>query len=113
MNDALPLLLLPFAASVVFVLIHAYLGVHVLRRNVVFADLALAQLSALGATVAFAEGYAPVSPAGFAVNKGDPDFLAFLNAWITARNADTWLPTTASYWFESLRWRERLGNARH
>ena len=53
-----------------------------------------------------------VSPAGFAVNTGDPDFLAFLNAWITAREADTWLPTTASYWFESLRWRERLGNAR-
>jgi polar amino acid transport system substrate-binding protein len=53
-----------------------------------------------------------VSPAGFAVNKGDPDFLAFLNAWITARNADTWLPTTASYWFESLRWQERLGDAR-
>jgi len=38
----------------------------VLRRNIVFADLALAQLSALGATVAFALGYAPVSPAGFA-----------------------------------------------
>jgi polar amino acid transport system substrate-binding protein len=53
-----------------------------------------------------------VSPAGFAVGKGDPDFLAFLNAWITAREADTWLPTTASYWFQSLRWRERLGNAR-
>jgi polar amino acid transport system substrate-binding protein len=52
------------------------------------------------------------SPAGFAVNKGDPDFLAFLNAWITARKADTWLPTTASYWFESLRWQERLGDAR-
>ena len=52
------------------------------------------------------------SPAGFAVNKGDPDFLAFLNAWIAARNADTWLPTTASYWFESLKWRERLGDAR-
>jgi polar amino acid transport system substrate-binding protein len=52
------------------------------------------------------------SPAGFAVNKGDPDFLAFLNAWITARQTDTWLPTTASYWFESLRWRERLGNER-
>jgi len=53
-----------------------------------------------------------VSPAGFAVNKGDPDFLAFLNAWITAHTADTWLPTTASYWFESLRWRERLGNGK-
>ncbi len=66
MSDALSLLLLPFAASIAFVLIHAYFGVHVLRRNIVFADLALAQLSALGATVAFANGYAPASPAGFA-----------------------------------------------
>ncbi|MEP6657685.1 MAG: metal ABC transporter permease [Betaproteobacteria bacterium] len=65
MTDALSLLLLPFAASVAFVLIHAYLGVHVLRRKIVFADLALAQLSALGATVAYANGYAPSSPAGF------------------------------------------------
>jgi polar amino acid transport system substrate-binding protein len=48
------------------------------------------------------------SRAGFAVNKGDPDFLAFLNAWIVARETDTWLPTTASYWFKSLRWRERV-----
>src|SRR5205814_9095828 len=46
--------------------IHAYLGVHVLRRKIVFADLALAQLSALGASVAFANGYAITSPAGFA-----------------------------------------------
>ena len=66
MGDALALLTLPFAASVLFVLIHAYLGVHVLRRKIVFADLALAQLSALGATVAFANGYATTSAAGFA-----------------------------------------------
>ena len=65
LDDALALLAYPFAASIAFVLIHAYLGVHVLRRNIVFADLALAQLSALGATVAFALGYAPTSPAGF------------------------------------------------
>src|SRR6202521_2508028 len=65
LSDAFSLLLLPFAACVAFVLIHAYLGVHVLRRNIVFADLALAQLSALGATFAFALGYAPTSPAGF------------------------------------------------
>ena len=55
----------PFAASVVFVLMHAYLGVHVLRRRIVFADLALAQLSALGATVAFANGYPAASAPGF------------------------------------------------
>jgi zinc/manganese transport system permease protein len=65
MADALSLLLLPFAACVAFVLIHAYLGVHVLRRKIVFADLALAQFSALGAAFGFALGHAPTSPAGF------------------------------------------------
>jgi polar amino acid transport system substrate-binding protein len=42
----------------------------------------------------------------FAVAKGDPDFLAFLNAWIEAREADTWLPTTYQYWFRTLQWRD-------
>jgi polar amino acid transport system substrate-binding protein len=45
--------------------------------------------------------------AGFAVNKGDADFLAFLNAWIVEREDDTWLPTTQRYWFKSLEWRDR------
>lgn len=64
MQDILSFLALPFAASVAFVGIHAYLGLHVLRRGIVFADLALAQLSALGATVAFAAGHAPTSIEG-------------------------------------------------
>jgi zinc/manganese transport system permease protein len=63
---AFSLLWAPFAASVAFVLIHSYFGIHVLRRNVVFADLALSQLAALGATIAFAIGYPPLSMAGFA-----------------------------------------------
>lgn len=42
----------------------------------------------------------------FAVTKGDPDFLAFLNAWIEAREADTWLPTTHFYWFKTLQWQD-------
>lgn len=46
------------------------------------------------------------TPNAFAVSKGDPDFLAFLNAWIIAREADTWLPTTYQYWFRSLSWRD-------
>ncbi len=44
----------------------------------------------------------------FAVAKGDADFLAYLNAWIVARQDDTWLPTTHNYWFKSLQWRDRL-----
>jgi polar amino acid transport system substrate-binding protein len=47
---------------------------------------------------------------GFAVRKGDPDFINFLNAWIVGHEDDTWLPTTDSYWFNSLRWRDRLSN---
>ena len=46
--------------------------------------------------------------AGFAVNKGDADFVTFLNAWITARESDTWLPTVENFWFNSLRWRRQL-----
>lgn len=42
----------------------------------------------------------------FAVAKGDADFVIFLDAWIEAREADTWLPGTYRYWFESLRWQE-------
>jgi zinc/manganese transport system permease protein len=37
--------------------IHAYLGVHVLAREVVFVDIAMAQIAALGATIAFLFGY--------------------------------------------------------
>ncbi|HZV20815.1 MAG TPA: hypothetical protein VE986_04640, partial [Hyphomicrobiales bacterium] len=65
-QTVLSLLWAPFVASIAFVLIHSYFGIHVLRRNVIFADLALSQLAALGATVAFALGYTPLSTAGFA-----------------------------------------------
>ena len=43
--------------------------------------------------------------AGFAINKGDPDFLNFLNSWVVAREADTWLSSTHDYWFKSLQWK--------
>jgi polar amino acid transport system substrate-binding protein len=46
------------------------------------------------------------SPSAFAVGKGDPDFLAFLNAWIVAREADTWLPTVHRHWFRTLEWQD-------
>ncbi len=46
-----------------------------------------------------------ITRAGFAINKGDADFLSFLNSWIVARKADTWLKSTYDYWFESLQWK--------
>ena len=42
----------PFAASLILTGIHAYLGVHVVERGVIFVDLSLAQIVALGATIA-------------------------------------------------------------
>ncbi len=64
-QDLVALLALPVLAAVVFVGMHTWLGLQVLRRKVVFADLALAQLSALGGTIAVAAGHAPGSLAGF------------------------------------------------
>jgi zinc/manganese transport system permease protein len=50
--EILPFLLWPFVASLILTGIHAYLGVHVVERGVIFVDLALAQIAALGATIA-------------------------------------------------------------
>jgi zinc/manganese transport system permease protein len=52
-------LILPFLASLILTGIHAYLGVHVVERGVIFVDLALAQIAALGATMAILIGMDP------------------------------------------------------
>ena len=54
--EILPFLLAPFVASLILTGIHAYLGVHVVERGVIFVDLALAQIAALGATIAILAG---------------------------------------------------------
>ena len=41
-----------FVASLILTGIHAYLGVHVVERGVIFVDLSLAQIAALGGTIA-------------------------------------------------------------
>src|SRR5215467_912043 len=51
-TSILQFLLAPFVASLILTGIHAYLGVHVVERGVIFVDLSLAQIAALGATVA-------------------------------------------------------------
>ena len=55
--DLLALLWAPFLMCLVLTGIHAYLGVHVLAREVVFVDIALAQIAALGATAAYLVGF--------------------------------------------------------
>ncbi|MDO8730308.1 MAG: iron chelate uptake ABC transporter family permease subunit [Candidatus Omnitrophota bacterium] len=57
MTEFLHLMAAPFAACLVLTGIHAYLGLHVIERQVIFVDLALAQIAALGSTVAFLFGF--------------------------------------------------------
>lgn len=70
MHDLYELLALPFLASVILIGIHCQFGLQVLKRNVVFVDLALAQCAALGATVAFMQGYLPQSAAAYGWSLG-------------------------------------------
>ena len=49
----------PFVACLVLVGIHAYFGIHVIQRRVLFVDLAVAQFAALGAVVGFLQGHHP------------------------------------------------------
>ena len=55
--EVFSLLYLPFLMCMVLVGIHCYLGLHVLERGVIFVDLSLAQIAALGSSVALLFGF--------------------------------------------------------
>ncbi len=76
--DILPFLVWPFVASLILTGIHAYLGVHVVERGVIFVDLALAQIAALGATIAILVGMDPHGRGAYFLSLG----FTFLGAGI-------------------------------
>src|SRR5881296_899737 len=78
--EILLFLLAPFVASLILTGIHAYLGVHVVERGVIFVDLALAQIAALGATVAVVVGMDPHGRAAYWISLA----FTFLGAGIFA-----------------------------
>jgi len=76
--EILPFLFWPFVASLILTGIHAYLGVHVVERGVIFVDLALAQIAALGATIAILLGMSPHGQGAYFLSLG----FTFLGAGI-------------------------------
>jgi zinc/manganese transport system permease protein len=76
--EILPFLFWPFVASLILTGIHAYLGVHVVERGVIFVDLALAQIAALGATIAILLGMSPHGRGAYFLSLG----FTFLGAGI-------------------------------
>ena len=47
--NLMPMLGVPFLACLLLSLVLGYLGLHVLKREVIFIDIAVAQIAALGA----------------------------------------------------------------
>src|SRR5215208_4401039 len=85
MIEAIEFLWPPFLVAVCLVGIHVYFGIQVLARNVIFVDLALAQIAALGATVAFLLGHPAQNLATYGYSLGftllAAVLLAFTRAW--------------------------------
>jgi len=80
----------PFAASLILTGIHAYLGVHVVERGVIFVDLSLAQIAALGATIAILMPFSngdPHAPAVYWVSLAFTFIGAFVFSTIRSRRA--------------------------
>ena len=78
--EILSFLIWPFIASLILTGIHAYLGVHVVERGVIFVDLALAQIAALGAVMAILIGMDPHGEGAYFLSLG----FTFLGAGIFA-----------------------------
>jgi len=55
--EVLTFLFYPFLGCVLLILIHAWFGIHILERGIIFVDLAMAQFIALGIAVAFLMGH--------------------------------------------------------
>lgn len=74
----LELMLPPLAACMVIVAIHSYLGLHIIAREVIFVDLSLAQMAALGSAVAILAGAQPDSTSAFIYALGFTTLGAFI-----------------------------------
>lgn len=86
-------LLAPLAASLILTGIHAYLGVHVVERGVIFVDLALAQIAALGSIIALILGLDPHGAGAYWTSLG----FTFLGALVfsLARSRRAHIPQEA------------------
>ena len=70
MTDFLALMTLPFLVCLVLTGIHVYLGLHVIERQVIFVDLALAQIAAVGTGIALVLGHEPGTSASYWTSLG-------------------------------------------
>ena len=80
MPEMIEIMLAPFAACMVLVALFSYLGIHIIAREVIFVDLALAQMAALGSTCAVLFHISPDSPQGYIFALAFTTLAAFIFA---------------------------------
>jgi zinc/manganese transport system permease protein len=80
MPDLIQLMIGPFVACMVLVALLGYLGIHIIAREVIFVDLSLAQMAALGSTCALLFGLSPESRYGYAFSLAFTILGAFIFA---------------------------------
>jgi zinc/manganese transport system permease protein len=76
--EVLNFLIWPFAACVLLILIHAYFGIHILERGIIFVDLSLAQFVGVGIALSFFFGHDGIQRYVFSI------IFAALGAFILA-----------------------------
>ena len=81
------LLAAPITASLIIAGIHAYLGLHVVERGVIFVDLSLAQIASLGAAIAVWQGSDPHDPVVYWASLGFTLIGALIFSVVKAQKA--------------------------
>ena len=81
----LPFFRIAAIAALVLAGIHAYLGFHIVRRGVLFVDLALAQMAALGVAIGVALGSEPHDVRTYLLALGMTLVGAALFSWLRGR----------------------------
>ena len=80
--------LLPaLVATLIIAGIHAYLGLHVVERGVIFVDLSLAQIASLGAAIGVWRGFDPHNPGVYWLSLAFTLLGAFIFAMIKGQDA--------------------------
>jgi zinc/manganese transport system permease protein len=80
MPEAVRLFALQIALIAVVLVLHTYIGLHIVRRTLIFSDLVLAQLAAFGALVGVGIGVSYTSPTSYVLAFGAVMGGAFLLA---------------------------------
>ena len=86
MSEAMRLFTLQIALVDVVLVLHTYLGLHIIRRTLIFSDLVLDQLAAFGALVGVGLGIEYASPGSYVLAFAAVLIGAFLLATIKPRN---------------------------